>query len=133
MNPESELAVNPALAKAAGGKSGKFKGKRVRPADIKIDPNFFSGRHKEEMKRAQEAKFTQNEDLSVLLLATHDAKLQHFVRAKSSCCIYGIDGNPPRASAKKQKINHVHKIKNKLFYVLSLFANFKKRTNKRIN
>ena len=81
MNPESELAVNPALAKAAGGKSGKFKGKRVRPADIKIDPNFFSGRHKEEMKRAQHAKFTQNEDLTVLLLATHDAKLQHFVRA----------------------------------------------------
>ena len=81
MNPESELAVNPALAKAAGGKSGKFKGKRVRPTDIKIDPNFFSGRHKEEMKRAQHAKFTQNEDLSVLLLATHDAKLQHFVRA----------------------------------------------------
>ena len=81
MNPESELAVNPALAKAAGGKSGKFKGKRVRPSDIKIDPNFFSGRHKEEMKRAQHAKFTQNEDLTVLLLATHDAKLQHFVRA----------------------------------------------------
>ena len=81
MNPEGELAINPALAKGAGGKTGKFKGKRVRPADVKIDPNFFSGRHKQEMKRAQHAKFTQNEDLTVLLLATHDAKLQHFVRA----------------------------------------------------
>ena len=80
MNPEGELAVDPVRAKSAGGKSGKYKGKRIRPAEVKIDPNFFAGRHKEEMKRAQHAKFTQNEDLTVLLLATHDAKLQHFSR-----------------------------------------------------
>lgn len=80
MNPEGELSKDPAMAKGAGGKSGKFKGKLVRPREIKIDPDFFSGRHKEEMKRAQEAKFKQNEDLKLMLLATHDAKLQHFVR-----------------------------------------------------
>ena len=33
-NPQGELAKDPALAKAAGGKTGKFKGKRVREAEI---------------------------------------------------------------------------------------------------
>ena len=83
MNPEGDLPKDPALAKGAGGKTGKFKGKLVRPKEIKIDPDFFSGRHKEEMKRAQEAKFTQSEDLKTLLLSTHDAKLQHFVRGSA--------------------------------------------------
>ena len=80
-NPQGELAKDPALAKAAGGKSGKFKGKRVREADIVIDPNFFNGRHKSEMKAAQMAKFSQNAELKEMLLATKMAKLQHFVRA----------------------------------------------------
>ena len=48
--------------------------------DIKLDPTFFSGRHNTEMKLAQQAKFSQNEYLRDLLLATHDAKLVHFVR-----------------------------------------------------
>ena len=82
MNPEGQLAIDPALAKSAGGKSGKFKGKRVRPKEVKIDPNFFSGRHKQEMKKAQEAKFTQNEELTRLLLLTGDAKLNHFSRGQ---------------------------------------------------
>ena len=80
-NPQGELAKDPALAKAAGGKSGKFKGKRVREAEIVIDPNFFNGRHKSEMKAAQMAKFSQNAELKEMLLATKMAKLQHFVRA----------------------------------------------------
>ena len=82
MNPEGQLALDAALAKGAGGKSGKFKGKRVRPKEVKLDPNFFSGRHKVEMKRAQEAKFTQNEELKTLLLLTGDAKLNHFSRGQ---------------------------------------------------
>ena len=80
MNPEGQLALDPALAKATGGKTGKFKGKRVRPAEVKIDPNFFAGRHTEEMKAAQHAKFTQNEELKNLLILTRDAKLNHFQR-----------------------------------------------------
>ena len=80
-NPQGELAKDPALAKAAGGKTGKFKGKRVREAEIVIDPNFFNGRHKSEMKAAQMAKFSQNAELKEMLLATKMAKLQHFVRA----------------------------------------------------
>ena len=80
-NPEGELSSDPVLAKAAGGKTGKFKGKRVREAEIVIDPNFFNGRHKSEMKAAQMAKFSQHEDLKEMLLATKSAKLQHYVRA----------------------------------------------------
>ena len=56
------------------------KGKLIRDKQIKIDPDFFNGRNKEEMKKAQKAKFEQNEELKNLLIATKDAKLQHFVR-----------------------------------------------------
>jgi len=89
-NPEGELSKDPALAKAAGGKMGKFKGKLVRDKAIKIDPNFFGGRHKEEMKKAQMAKFSQNPDLKAMLLATKDAKLQHFSRGSPPVVFYGL-------------------------------------------
>ena len=79
-NPEGELSNNPVFAKAAGGKTGKYKGKRVRQSEIVIDPNFFNGRHKSEMKAAKMAKFSQNIELQEMLLATKMAKLQHFVR-----------------------------------------------------
>ena len=80
MNPEAELSKNAAMAKGAGGKTGKFKGKLIREKDITLDPTFFSGRHKKEMKAAQQAKFSQHDYLRDLLVATHDAKLVHFVR-----------------------------------------------------
>lgn len=80
MNPEGELSKDPAMAKGAGGKSGKYKGKLIRPKEVKIDPNFFSGRDKQEMKIAQGAKFSQSPELNDLLLATNDAKLTHFAR-----------------------------------------------------
>ena len=89
-NPEGELAKDPALAKAAGGKTGKYKGKQVRDKAIKIDPNFFGGRHKEEMKKAQMAKFSQNPDLKAMLVATKDAKLQHFSRGSPPIVFYGL-------------------------------------------
>ena len=81
-DPESKLANDPALAKAAGGKTGKFKKTDVRPKEVKVDPDFFSGRDKEEMEAAMMAKFSQNEDLKRMLLATKKAKLQHFSRGK---------------------------------------------------
>ena len=76
----SELSKDAAMSKSAGGKSGKSKGVILRPADIKIDTNFFDKRHKEEMYNAQYAKFSQNEDLKKLLLATNNAKLTHHSR-----------------------------------------------------
>jgi predicted NAD-dependent protein-ADP-ribosyltransferase YbiA (DUF1768 family) len=81
----SEIAKSGAMAKAAGGKTGKFKGSLLRPKNISIDPDFFtSGRAKKAMKEAQTAKYTQNEHAQKILLATKDAKLQHYSRGKAA-------------------------------------------------
>jgi predicted NAD-dependent protein-ADP-ribosyltransferase YbiA (DUF1768 family) len=84
LDSKTDLSKDPALAKAAGSKSGKKQeGKEkelLRPIQVTIDPDFYGSRHKKEMYTAQYAKFTQNEDLKNLLLATHDAKLLHYMR-----------------------------------------------------
>ena len=76
----TDLSKDPAMAKAAGGKSGKLKGELLRPVEVTVDSDFFGKRHSREMYNAQFAKFTQNDDLKRMLLATNDAKLTHFVR-----------------------------------------------------
>jgi predicted NAD-dependent protein-ADP-ribosyltransferase YbiA (DUF1768 family) len=76
----TDLSKDPAMAKAAGGKSGKFKGELLRPLEVTVDSDFFGKRQSREMYNAQFAKFTQNDDLKRMLLATNDAKLTHFVR-----------------------------------------------------
>jgi len=79
----SDLSKDPAMAKSAGGKTGKFKGELLRPIQVKVDGDFFGKRQKKEMYAAQYAKFTQNEELKRLLLATGNAKLTHFSRGSS--------------------------------------------------
>ena len=71
----TDLSKDPLMAKGAGGKTGKSGG-------ILIDPDFFLKRSRQEMSDAQQAKFSQNEDLKRLLLATKNAKLQHFRRGQ---------------------------------------------------
>jgi len=79
----TDLSKDPLMAKAAGSKTGKFKGERLRPVEVGEPDSDFSGKRKnKEIYAAQFAKFTQNEDLKRLLLATHDAKLTHYARGE---------------------------------------------------
>ena len=83
LDSNSDISQDPVLAKAAGGKTGKFKGKLIRPRDIVMDEDFFtSGRNVTEMERGQLAKYTQSSRARSVLKATKNAKLQHYVRGQ---------------------------------------------------
>lgn len=79
----TNLSKDTALAVAAGSKTGKLKGELLRPIEVQIDPDFYSKSSKQEMYRANYAKFTQHEDLKKLLLDTQNAKLMQFQKGKS--------------------------------------------------
>ena len=71
------------MAKAAGSQKGIFKrGKKqvlLRPPEIRIDPDFYGSRQKEEREKSLYAKFSQNEELKSILLSTKNAVLRKFI------------------------------------------------------
>jgi len=86
----SDISKDPAFAKAAGGKTGKYKKKDwKRPKEITIDEDFFSsGRNQQVMEAGQRAKYSQNRVAKDVLRATKDAKLQHHVRGQPPIVFY---------------------------------------------
>ena len=78
----TELSKNVEMAKAAGGKTGKYKGELLRPKNIEIDPSFYGKISEDNLNNALNAKFFNNDDLKNLLLATKNAKLIYHQRAK---------------------------------------------------
>lgn len=85
----SDLSRSPEMAKGAGGKTGKYKGKQIRPKSIKIDAEFFdSGENERAMFKAQMAKYKSDALAKKVLMATKNAKLQHFVRGQPAIIFY---------------------------------------------
>ena len=79
----TDLSKDPGLAKLAGSKTGKNKGELLRPIEVQIDPDFYNKAAKQELYRANYAKFTQHQELKKVLKETQNAKLQHFQKGKS--------------------------------------------------
>lgn len=80
MGSGSSFCLDPARAKNAGGKSGKFRGVLLRPANVIIDADFFNGRNVECLRRALQAKFEQHPNLRQILILTAPAQLWHKTR-----------------------------------------------------
>ena len=81
LDSASEIAKDTKMAEDAISKTGKHEGTIIRPAEVKIDPDYegINGRIIEERKKALEHKFGDNHELTQLLLMTKDAKLAiHF-------------------------------------------------------
>lgn len=71
----SDISKDVMLAREAGSKAVN----KLRPSDVKIDPDFYGGRNLLEREKAVYAKFTQNVDLRNILLGTKHAKLMKYV------------------------------------------------------
>ncbi len=74
----SVISKDPAKAKSAGGKSGG----KFRPKHILMDEDFFNGRHKIAMEKAQRAKYNSDIYSQKILLLTKDSKLAHLMKQR---------------------------------------------------
>jgi len=82
LDSDGEISKSIELARAAGGPTGKRKSKLLRPTKVVIDPNFYGERSESEREIALRAKFSQNQDMKALLVATRNAKLIQFIRGE---------------------------------------------------
>jgi predicted NAD-dependent protein-ADP-ribosyltransferase YbiA (DUF1768 family) len=89
LDSNSKISKDIDLAQSAGSKSGKLSKKAktkvkqdilLRPVEVTIDPDFYGERSQQERLDGIRAKFSQNDDLKHILLATNDAKLIQFKR-----------------------------------------------------
>jgi predicted NAD-dependent protein-ADP-ribosyltransferase YbiA (DUF1768 family) len=83
LDSDNEIAKEVDIAKAAGSLKGTYKKVKtvvpIRPQEIKIDPDFYGNRKMEEREKALYSKFSQNEDLKAILIATRNAVLKKHV------------------------------------------------------
>ena len=91
LESKSKISELPELAKAAGGKSGKFKGNVLRPGHIQCDIVEFEKKKKEIMYKALFAKFSQNKDALKVLLNTNNAELWHGTRGVPPKRVYVLE------------------------------------------
>lgn len=88
LDSDNEIAKDVEIAKHAGSLKGSYKkGKNViqiRPLEIKIDPDFYGNRKNEEREKAVYAKFSQNEDLKEIIIATKNALLKKHIPKSES-------------------------------------------------
>lgn len=89
-NSDSIFSRDSNIAKSSGGKSGKYKGKLIRPSNVKIDPKFFDYQHKIFIK-SMFSKFTQNKELMNVLLNTGESQLWHGTRGVKPARIYTLE------------------------------------------
>ena len=80
LDSDSDIAKDLDAATGAASKTGTYKKTQLRPKDVKSDPQFFEGRHKEARLAALNAKFRVDEVARKILSITRDATLKHFIR-----------------------------------------------------
>lgn len=85
----SDLSKDVEVARNVGN-INKSKYKEMRPAGVKMDPDYNLGRKNDERELALKSKFTQNEDLRQMLKMTKDALLQIYNRRSPSTKDYAL-------------------------------------------
>ena len=83
LDSKSDFCEDPKKALTVGGRAGRLNGKKYRPKELKIDPDFFEKKKNEKaMLDGQRAKYEQDEFSRRVLLATKDAKLVHLEKRR---------------------------------------------------
>lgn len=91
LDSDSEWCRDPVMAKSIGGKTGKYKGKNYRKKNIVMREDFYDDFHHEIMEKALYNKFSQNQSLFELLLATNNAQLLHRTRGKPMSRVHDLE------------------------------------------